>query len=112
MPVPLTVRSVVPLIDVLPSVRLPLSVVVRFKLPPLIVPVVVTDAFAAVSVTDNVPVPRSELVTVNEALVSVTNTVPDVDVAFNEPAVVSVIVALPVSVVSDSVPVPSVVPTV
>ena len=112
MPVPLTVRSVVPVTAVLPSVRLPLSVVVKLKLPALIVPVVVTEALDAVSVTDSVPVPRSELVTVNEALVSVTDTVPDVDVALSEPAVVSVIVALPVSVVSDNVPVPSVVPAV
>ena len=101
-----------PVIDVSPSVKLPLSVVVKFKFPPLIVPVVVTDALAAVSVTDNVPVPRSELVMVNEALVSVTDTVPDVDVAFSEPAVVSVIVAFPVSVFNDNVPVPTVVPAV
>ena len=86
--------------------------VVKFKLPPLIVPVVVTDALEAVSVTDSVPVPRSELVTVNDAFVSVTESVPEVDVALSEPAVVSVIVALPVPVFSDNVPVPSVVPAV
>ena len=86
--------------------------VVKFKFPPLIVPVVVTDALAAVSVTDNVPVPRSELVTVSEALVSVTETVPDVDVALREPAFVSLIVAFPVSVFSDNVPVLNVVPAV
>ena len=112
MPVPLTVRSVVPLIDVFPNVKLPLSVVVKFKLPPLIVPVVVTEAFDAVSVTDNVPLPRSELVMVKEAFVSVTETVPEVEVALSEPAVVSVIVALPVPVFSDNVPVSSVVPAV
>jgi hypothetical protein len=112
-PVPVAVRLVVPVMEVLPMEMLelePLSVKVR--LPPVRVPVVEILAVLALSVTLRVPLPTLEVLTVRAVLESVTDVVPDVAVALSDPALVLEMVAPPVPVDSDSVPVPTVVAAV
>ena len=111
VPEPPAVRSVVPETLVLPTVILPFepAVVVRSRLPPEIVPMVV---ILPLSVTFKVPVPRLEVVIVTLAEESETMTVPEVEEALSEKALVLLIVALPVLVFSDNVPVSTAVPEV
>ena len=105
-PVPVAVSAVVPDTVVFPIVEMlefePLLSNVKF--PAVIVPAVEMVALLAVSVTDSVPELRLELVIVMAELLSTTAVVPEVAAAFNEPAVVELIVAPPVPVVSDNVP--------
>jgi hypothetical protein len=105
------VSVVAPVTEVFPmEIEDPVPVFVRFKFPPVSVPVVEIVALLALSKTVSVPVPTLELLTVSAAFVSVTDVVPEVAVALTVPAFVFVIVAPPDPDTSDSVPVLTLVP--
>jgi hypothetical protein len=103
----LAVKVVVPVTLVLPIATLPLlpPAATRFRVPAVNVP---PPAFieppAAESFTVNVPLPTLDVWTVTEA-VSVTAVVPEVAVALRDVAFVLEIVAPPVPVFNESVPV-------
>jgi hypothetical protein len=94
-----------------PIVMEPLEpgVVVKFKLPPAMVPVVVMEPPGAESLTARVPEPTLEVWTVVEA-VSETEVVPEIAVALMNGEFVLVIVAPPVPVLSERALVSSLVP--
>jgi hypothetical protein len=106
LPEPSAVRVVVPDTFVLPTTIFPLvpAVIVRLSVPAVSVPVVDRVPAEAESFTVSVPVPTFEVWTVVD-IESVTDVVPEVAVALTNPAFVLKIVAPPVPLFSDSVPV-------